>query len=77
MATLPPFMVPRLCEALGCRLGLEETRASTSRREISYEVIEMEDDEKEEDLEIEISSRVRAKLTRLKDKPIGDWFTVW
>ena len=60
-ATLPPFMEGRLRDGLGCRTSLEVIRASTRRSEISYKVIEMEDDEKEEDLVIEISSRVRAK----------------
>ena len=74
-ATGPPFMEARLRDALGCRSSLEVIRASTRRPEISYEVIEMEDDEKEGDLEIEINSRVRAKLAGLT-RPIGDWFTV-
>ena len=43
-------------------------RASTHRPEMSYKVIEMKDDEEEEDLVIEMSSRVRAKLAGLKDK---------
>ena len=67
-ATGPPFMETRLRDALGCRSSLEVIRARTRRQEISYEVIEMENDEKEEDLEIEISSRVRAKLAGLKNK---------
>ena len=67
-ATGPPFMEGRLRDALGCRSGLEVIRARTCLSEISYKVIEMEEDEKEEDLEIKISSRVRAKLAGLKDK---------
>jgi superfamily II DNA helicase RecQ len=43
-ATSPPFMVATLRDVLGCRSSSEEIRASTRRREISYKVIEMEDD---------------------------------
>lgn len=40
----------------------------------NYDVIEIEDDNKKEDMEIEISSTPRAKLAGLKDK--ANWFTV-
>jgi len=73
-ATLPPFMEARLCNALGCNSSFEVIRARTRTLEISYEVIEMDDDKYEEDLEIEINSRVREKGSRTRR--IGDWFTV-
>jgi superfamily II DNA or RNA helicase len=64
-ATLPPFMESSLRGAVGCRKGLEVIRALTSRAEIRYRVIELEDDRSEEDMVFDISSITRALIDNL------------
>ena len=68
-ATLPPFMQIQLRIAFACEVW-EVIRAQTTRPEIGYEVIEVEDDEDGE-LDIEIAFRVKEELRKCGDKDRG------
>ena len=60
-ATLPIFMESQLRTAMACERW-QVVRAETSRREIGYEVVEV--NEEEDELDIEIGFRVKAEMRK-------------
>lgn len=60
-ATMPPSMEPELRIAMACSIW-EVVRADTTRREIGYEVVEV--DEEEDSLDVEITFRIKAEMRK-------------
>ena len=68
-ATMPPSMQPDLRIALACVVW-EVVRAETRRREIEYEMVEV--NEEEDTLDVEIAFRIKKEMRKWSRDRNGD-----